>query len=130
MILNKSNFDFLEEDLGIVFPPYPVYAFLRKMLFILFCLNWSNFIDWLSSVLEIMDNMCIAIVCFQGCDVINLKINLILLIKQKSQDKNWISWERKELRRWNKKHFSSLFKGFQLPISFSLLCPGLFPGWF
>ena len=31
---------------------------------------------------------------------------------------------------WNKKHFSSIFKGFQLPISFSLLYPGLFPGWF
>ena len=24
----------------------------------------------------------------------------------------WISWKRKELFRWNKKHFSELFKGY------------------
>ena len=34
-----------------------------------------------------MGNICIAIVCFQGCDATNLEINLIILIKQKSQDK-------------------------------------------
>ena len=37
--------------------------------------------------------MCIAIVCFPGCDVMNFEINLIFLIKPfsalpKSQDKN------------------------------------------
>ena len=34
-----------------------------------------------------MGNICIAIACFQGCDATNLEINLIILIKQKSQDK-------------------------------------------
>ena len=28
--------------------------------------------------------------------------------------KMWISWERKELFRWNKKHFSQLLKGYHL----------------
>ena len=33
------------------------------------------------------------------------------IIKKKTQ----ISWERKELLSWNKKHFSSFLKGYQLP---------------
>ena len=33
---------------------------------------------------------------------------------QKVKTKTWISWEWKELLRWNKKHFSSFLKGFQL----------------
>ena len=33
---------------------------------------------------------------------------------QKAKTKIWIYWERKELLRWNKKHFSSILKGFQL----------------
>ena len=28
--------------------------------------------------------------------------------------KTWISWERKELFRWNKKHFSQFLKGYRL----------------
>ena len=43
---------------------------------------WSNFIVWLPLVLDILGNMCIAIVCFPGCDLINFEINLIFLIKQ------------------------------------------------
>ena len=30
---------------------------------------------------EILGNVCIAIVCFPGCDVINFEMNLIFLIK-------------------------------------------------
>ena len=37
--------------------------------------------DWLHLLLEILDNMYIAIVCTPGCDVINFEINLIFLIK-------------------------------------------------
>ena len=36
---------------------------------------------WLPLLLEILGNMCIAIVCEQGCDVKNFRINLIFLIK-------------------------------------------------
>ena len=131
MILNKPSFDFLEKGLGIVFPPYYVYYFSRKMLLMLFCLNWPNFMVGLPSALGIMDSMCTVIVCFQGCDVINLKINLIFLIKQKSQDKNWNILRTKRALKVKKKAFFITFQGLsQLPISFSLLCPGLFPGWF
>ena len=47
----------------------------------------------LSDYLEILGNMCIAIVCFPDCDVISFEINVIFLIKPfltwpKRQDKN------------------------------------------
>ena len=32
-------------------------------------------------LLEILGNICIAMVCFPGCDIINFEINLIFLIK-------------------------------------------------
>ena len=35
----------------------------------------------LALLLEILGNICIAINCFPGCDVINFEINLIFLIK-------------------------------------------------
>ena len=36
------------------------------------------------------------------------------LYDQKDLIKTQISWERKELLRWNKEHFSSFLKGFPL----------------
>ena len=39
----------------------------------------------------------------------------VLIQDQKVKPKTSISWERKELLKWNKNHFSSLLKGFQLP---------------
>ena len=39
----------------------------------------------------------------------------VLIYGQKVKPKSSISWERKELFRWNKKPFSSLLKGFPLP---------------
>ena len=59
------NFDSLEKVLGIVFVPDFVNGFSRKMF----------------KMFEIKGNMCIAIVCFLGCDIINFEINLIFLIK-------------------------------------------------
>ena len=50
------------------------------MFLMLYFINWSNFIVWLLLLLEIFGNMCMAIVCFPGCDVMNFEINLILLI--------------------------------------------------
>ena len=55
------NFDFLDNGLGIVFPPY--FDFSTKMFDISYSINWSNFIVWLSLLLEISGNMCITIVC-------------------------------------------------------------------
>ena len=75
------NFDLLEKRLGIVFPPHIVYDFSREMFVMLYSSNWPNFIVWLALLLEILGDMCIAIIYFSGCDVINFEINLIFLIK-------------------------------------------------
>ena len=92
-----------------------------KMLFKLYSINWPSFIVWLPLLLEIFRNMCIAIVCWPGYDVINFKTNLTFLIKpflymtKRSRKKLKISWKRKELLRWNKKHFLLFLSDFQLP---------------
>ena len=108
------NFDFVEKGLGIVSPLHLVYDSSRKMFLVLYSINRPNFIVWLPLILEILVNMRIAIVCFPGCDVINIKINLIFLIKlfftwPKSQDKNLNTSGWKELLRWNEKHFPAFF---------------------
>ena len=33
------------------------------------------------SILEILENMCIGIVCYPGCDVMDFEISLIILIE-------------------------------------------------
>ena len=102
------------------FLPHFAYDFSRKTFLMLYSINWPNFIAWLSLFLETLGNMCIAIVCYPGCDVMDFEINLIFLIKPfflqdpKVMAKTEISWERKELLRSNKKHLSSFLKGFQL----------------
>ena len=55
------NFDFLDKGLGIVSPVHFVYDFSPKMFLMLYSINWPNFIAWLPLLLEILDNMCIAI---------------------------------------------------------------------
>ena len=69
------NFDFLEKDLGIVCPQHV------QMFLMLYSPNWPNFIVWLLLLLEILGNMCMAIVFVPDSDVINFKINLGFLIK-------------------------------------------------
>ena len=75
------NFDFLDKGLGIVSPAYFVYDFSTKMFLMLYSINWPNFIAWLPLLLEILGNICIAIVCYPGCDVMDFEINLIFLIE-------------------------------------------------
>ena len=69
------NSDFLENGLGTVFQEkyFSCYTLLTDQI--------SNFIIWLLLLLEILGNMCIAIVYFPGCDVINFEISLIFLFK-------------------------------------------------
>ena len=43
--------------------------------------NKRNLVVWLPLFLEMLSNMCIVIVCWPGCDVINFEINLIFLMK-------------------------------------------------
>ena len=57
------NFDFLEKGLGIVSPPNFVYDFSRKMFLKLYSNNCPVVIVWLSLLLQILVNMCVAIVC-------------------------------------------------------------------
>ena len=75
------NFYFVEKGLGIVSPPHFMYGFSRKIFLMLHSINWPNFIVWLPLLLDILGNMCIVMVRFPVCDVINFKINLIFLIK-------------------------------------------------
>ena len=94
-----------------------LHHFRIKIFLLLYSITWTNFDIWLPLFLQILDNMYIVIVCLPGCDVINFEINLIFLTKmlflhdQKGKTKILISWEQKELLRWNKKHFSLFFEG-------------------
>ena len=54
-----------------------MYDFSRKIFLILCSINWPNFNVWLSVLLEILDNMRIAIICFPGCVVMVFEINII-----------------------------------------------------
>ena len=76
------NLDFLEKGLGIVSPPHFVYDFSGKMFLMLYSIKRSNFIVSLPLLLEILGNLCIAIVYFPAFDVINFEINPIFQMKQ------------------------------------------------
>ena len=75
------DFDFLDKSLAIVSPAHFVYDFSTKMFLMLYSISKPNFIAWFPLLLEILGNMCIAIVCEPGCDVMNFDINLIFLIE-------------------------------------------------
>ena len=57
------NFDILDKGLGIISPAHFVHDFSTKMFLMLYCIKRPNFIVWLPLLLEILDNVCIAIVC-------------------------------------------------------------------
>ena len=98
------NFYFLKKDLGIVSTSHFVHDFPKKMFCKLYSINCPGFTAWLVLLRKILVNICIAIVCWPGCDVIDFEINLIFLIKSffymtKKSRQNWISWEQKEFFR-------------------------------
>ena len=109
-----------KRGLELVSLPHFSHNFWRKIFLLLYYINWPNFVARLPLLCVIFDNMCIAVVCKPGCEVMNFEVKLIFLIKpyflydQKVVTKVSISWERKGLLRWNKKHFSSLLNDFQL----------------
>ena len=41
-----------------------VYIFFRKTFFLLYSINWPDFIVWLLLLLELLGNICIEIICF------------------------------------------------------------------
>ena len=65
------SFDFLEEELGIVSPSYFVWFLKKNVSHVIF--QKPNFIVWLPLVLQILGNMCTAIVCLPDCDIKILK---------------------------------------------------------
>ena len=67
---------FLKKGLGLVSPPYFVDDFSRKVFLMLCSINWPNFFVWMPLFFEISDNMCVAIVCYPVCDIINFEIYL------------------------------------------------------
>ena len=66
------NFEFLDKGLRIVSPPHYI-CVLQKKCFSCYIL-WIDFIVWL---LKILDNICVAILCFPICDVINLNLTVL-----------------------------------------------------
>ena len=59
-------------------------------------------------LVEMLRNICIALICFPGCDVINFEINLCT--KQKSQEELFKIGVLKNFPKLKKKHFyQSLF---------------------
>ena len=62
----------------------------------LYSVNWPNFTAWFSLLLEILVNMCIAVVCKLVYDDINFEINLAnqaVFLGQKAKTKIWLCWE-------------------------------------
>ena len=59
--------------------PHFLYNFSRKVFLILNSINLPNIIFCLLFHFQILANMCIIIICFPGCGIINFEINLIRL---------------------------------------------------
>ena len=101
-------------------PPHFVYSFLRKMFPMLHSIKWQNLIFWLALLIEILGNVCIAVICFLGCDAIDFKINLIFLVKPllymtKKSRKIWNILGTKRAFKVKPKAFFIIFKGLSVP---------------
>ena len=85
---------FKKRDLELVSLTHFLHDFWRRIFLLLNSITWPYFNVWLPLLREILDNMCIVIVCWPGCDVLNFQIIFIFLIKPvfftwpKTQDKN------------------------------------------
>ena len=114
---NMLNFNFWEKGMGLVSPSH----FFQEKCF-------SCYILWTAQIhcLIAFTSRDIGLYVFYNCFLTRLwrhKIwnkpylfnQAVLIYDQKVKPKTSISWERKELLRWNKNHFPSLLKGFQLP---------------
>ena len=87
----------------------------RKIFLMLPSISWPNFIVWLSLLLKILGNMCIAIIFFEVDDVINFEINHNCKWQKKLGQK-FNFRKNHELLRWEKKHFPSILKGLSLAL--------------
>ena len=65
----------------VVLPPNSVYDISRKIFPMFLSINWLNDIVLLPLLLEILDDICIVIICCPGFNVTNFEINLSFFIK-------------------------------------------------
>ena len=96
--------------LKLVSLPHFFYDFWRKIFLLSYSIIWPNFIAWLPLIHETLSNICIAIVCWPGCDFTKLETNQVVFSTwPKSQDQNYlekVSRKQKEILRWIKKSFN------------------------
>ena len=80
--------------------------------------NYSNFIVWLLFFHKILGHICIIIICFSVCDVINFEIKLsyqvFFLYDQKSLNKYLNIFRTKRVFEMRWKVFFIIFKGFSV----------------
>ena len=60
------NFNFLEKSMGIVSPPHFVYDISRKMVFMLYSINWTNFNVKIAVTSWDIAQYMVAIVCYSS----------------------------------------------------------------
>ena len=115
------NSGFLEKGLGIVSPSHFMHDFSRKM----FPMWYSILTDQFHCLIAFI-SWDIGQYMYWNCFLTRLwrhkfwnspylSIQAVFRYDQKFKTKIELSWEREELLRWNKKHFSSFLKDFQLP---------------
>ena len=115
LIQRFGQFWFLQKCRRLASPPNPVYDFPRKVFFILYSINWPNFIAWLPLFLEVLGNMCIDIICCPVCDVINFENNHSFHIKSFFHPTKNSGQECKYLQMKQKTH-SINFRDFKRPL--------------
>ena len=94
-----------------------LHGFWRKAFLKLYSITWRSFIARLLLVLEILDKMCIVIICFPVCEVMHFEINLSILIKPfftspKRQNKKRNTFRIKRTFNIKQKAFFIILKGF------------------
>ena len=70
-----------EKGMELVPLPHFLHYFWIKIFLMLYFITWPNFIAWLSLLLEILDNICTAIMCCPVCGAIHFEIKFSFLIK-------------------------------------------------
>ena len=115
------NFCFLEKGPGLVSSRCVLCHFSRKVFLMLYSINWQNFMVWLPLLLEILEDMCIVIICFPISEVMKFEIKISLLMKlfptwpKKSEQKfKYLQKERSFLSE-----MKSTFQHFQMSFRLS-----------
>ena len=100
------HFGYLEKGLGIASPSHLCMIFWEQC-FSCYILLTDQILLFL--LLEILDNMCIAIICFSGRDANNFEINLFYMTKKSRKNFRYLENKKSFLI---KNRFSSItFKG-------------------